>query len=60
MDIEELHKIACENKEETYTDPLSGFKVFTSYAHQKRGYCCGRGCRHCCYNHVNVPKNIKK
>lgn len=28
--------------------------VFTAAYHLKRGYCCGSGCRHCPYNHVNV------
>lgn len=23
------------------------FMVFTEKYHQKRGYCCGSGCRHC-------------
>ncbi|MEM6698445.1 MAG: DUF5522 domain-containing protein [Bacteroidota bacterium] len=30
--------------------------VFTAAYHLKRGYCCGNGCRHCPYDHVNVPK----
>ena len=30
--------------------------VFTSWYHLKRGTCCGSGCRHCPYGHVNVPK----
>ena len=29
--------------------------VFTAWYHLKRGYCCGSGCRHCPYGHVNVP-----
>ena len=24
--------------------------VFTSAYHQRRGYCCGTGCRHCPYD----------
>jgi hypothetical protein len=27
----------------------NGFWVFTAYYHQKRGYCCQNGCRHCPY-----------
>ncbi|CAE7942744.1 TDA3 [Symbiodinium necroappetens] len=27
----------------------------TEVAHKKRGKCCGCGCRHCPYNHANVP-----
>ncbi|CAA6800759.1 MAG: Unknown protein [uncultured Aureispira sp.] len=33
----------------------NGFYVFTALHHQKRGYCCGNGCRHCPY-----PKETKK
>ena len=29
--------------------------VLTVWYHLKRGYCCGSGCRHCPYDHVNVP-----
>ena len=31
--------------------------VFTAAYHLKRGYCCGSGCRHCPYDHVNVPRD---
>jgi broad specificity phosphatase PhoE len=27
-----------------------GRYVFTAHYHEKRGYCCGSGCRHCPYN----------
>ncbi|WMX14832.1 MULTISPECIES: DUF5522 domain-containing protein [unclassified Aureispira] len=33
----------------------NGLYVFTALYHQKRGYCCGNGCRHCPY-----PKDEKK
>ncbi|MCB0663544.1 MAG: hypothetical protein KDC24_12440 [Saprospiraceae bacterium] len=33
----------------------NGFYVMTAHFHQKRGYCCGNKCRHCPYNHENVP-----
>lgn len=32
-----------------------GLMVLTAWFHLKRGYCCGSGCRHCAYGHVNVP-----
>ncbi len=32
-----------------------GRYVFTAWYHLKRGTCCGSGCRHCPYGHVNVP-----
>jgi len=56
QDIEELHKFACEQGLDTYIDPASGFTVLTSQALIKRGVCCGNNCRHCPFNHVNVPK----
>lgn len=31
------------------------YMVFTATWHLKRGNCCGSGCRHCPYEHVNVP-----
>ncbi|UWZ81761.1 DUF5522 domain-containing protein [Occallatibacter riparius] len=33
----------------------NGLLVFTAAYHRKRGYCCGNACRHCPYDHVNVP-----
>ncbi len=27
----------------------NGLMVLTEYFHQKRGYCCKNGCRHCPY-----------
>lgn len=32
-----------------YVDPVSGLYVMTAAQLQKRGYCCGKGCRHCPY-----------
>ena len=32
--------------------------VFTAAYHLKRGYCCGSGCRHCPYDHANVPREL--
>ena len=33
----------------------NGLLVFTAAYHRKRGYCCGNNCRHCPFNHTNVP-----
>lgn len=33
----------------------NGLMVLTERYLSKRGYCCGNGCRHCPYGHVNVP-----
>eukprot|EP01038_Epipyxis_sp_PR26KG_P006485 gene6485-8918_t len=59
-DIEDIHELACLAGEMTYTDPISGYTVFTEISHLKRGNCCGNGCRHCPYNHINVKSNRKK
>eukprot|EP00747_Dinoflagellata_sp_TGD_P168547 gnl/TRDRNA2_/TRDRNA2_195168_c0_seq1.p1 gnl/TRDRNA2_/TRDRNA2_195168_c0~~gnl/TRDRNA2_/TRDRNA2_195168_c0_seq1.p1 ORF type:complete len:317 (+),score=56.52 gnl/TRDRNA2_/TRDRNA2_195168_c0_seq1:41-991(+) len=53
-DIEELHSRACAAGEDTYVDPATGYTVFTEDAHRRRGRCCGNGCRHCPYGHMNV------
>ncbi|MGQ0543467.1 MAG: DUF5522 domain-containing protein [Blastocatellia bacterium] len=53
-------------KQETDMSPLAegidfyfedGLMVLTRHFLQKRGYCCGNGCRHCPYDHINVPKS---
>lgn len=59
-DFDSIHNSACEKGEMTYTDPESGFQVFTELAHKKRGKCCGSGCRHCPFNHVNVKDKASK
>lgn len=46
---------ACAKGQETYIDPNTGLMVFTAVAHKNRGGCCGCRCRHCPYDHVNVP-----
>lgn len=44
------------SKEELfYIDKETGFLVFTEAYHLKRGYCCGSNCRHCPFDHINVP-----
>lgn len=32
-----------------------GYIVLTAKYHLDRGHCCGNGCRHCPYDHINVP-----
>mmetsp|Transcript_12854 Transcript_12854/g.24131 ORF Transcript_12854/g.24131 Transcript_12854/m.24131 type:complete len:742 (-) Transcript_12854:317-2542(-) len=55
-----LHKGACEKGQLTYMDPETGYQVFTEVAHRARGRCCGSGCRHCPYDHVNVKDKARK
>jgi len=49
------HAEACAAGELSYTDPATGFRVFTALGLERRGRCCGCGCRHCPYGHANVP-----
>lgn len=63
VDLEDFtaaHDAACERQEKFYTDPVTGYSVFTEYAHKLRGKCCGSGCRHCPYNHENVKDKTAK
>jgi hypothetical protein len=32
-----------------YVDPVTGLSVLTAKFLAERGWCCGRGCRHCPY-----------
>ena len=47
--IQTLHANACSSNLPTYTDPYTGYEVFTADFLRRRGYCCGNGCRHCPY-----------
>jgi ATP-binding cassette subfamily B (MDR/TAP) protein 1 len=51
-----LHRIACDMGADTYSDPTTGYGVFTEYALLQRGDCCGNACRHCPYGHIKVDK----
>jgi hypothetical protein len=53
-DIDAIHTRACANGEKFYNDPKTGYLVMTKVNHQARGKCCGSGCRHCPFAHVNV------
>ena len=61
-DIEDFytkHDDALSRGENTYTDPTTGFMVFTELTHLKRGKCCGNRCRHCPYGYANVKISNK-
>jgi len=58
-DIEEAHACAVRQGQLQYTDPKTGYSVFTQLASSQRGYCCGSGCRHCVYDHKNVKPERK-
>ncbi len=38
----------------------NGLTVLTEEFHLSRGYCCGNGCRHCPYDHEQVPPAIRQ
>jgi len=33
-----------------------GYMVFTAEFHLKRGECCGKGCKHCPFDYINVDE----
>jgi hypothetical protein len=35
----------------------NGFFIMTELFHQKRGFCCGNGCRHCAFDPAHVKNN---
>ncbi|WP_461140087.1 DUF5522 domain-containing protein [Spirosoma pomorum] len=41
--------------EDYYMTP-DGFLVFTAAYHQKRGYCCKNGCRHCPFGYKKTKE----
>lgn len=58
IDVEDcwqLHEAAVAAGKGSYTDPKTGYFVFTRLAHLERGRCCGSGCRHCPFGHERVP-----
>mmetsp|Transcript_17023 Transcript_17023/g.30831 ORF Transcript_17023/g.30831 Transcript_17023/m.30831 type:complete len:345 (+) Transcript_17023:327-1361(+) len=59
-DIEELHALAVQKGSITYTDPTTGFTVFTELAHLRRGTCCGNQCRHCPFGWENAANGTKR
>lgn len=54
--LEDLHHAACSKGVDTYSDPITGYSVFTEQALLKRGDCCGNACRHCPYGYIKVSK----
>lgn len=47
--VERIHVAACKRGDNGYVDPQTGLMVLTAHYLEKRGYCCGAGCRHCPY-----------
>jgi ATP-binding cassette subfamily B (MDR/TAP) protein 1 len=53
-EIDARHERAVAEGRDTYVDPETGYEVFTAAYLTRRGVCCGSGCRHCPFDHVNV------
>ena len=53
---QQAHDHACARGDSGYVDPTTGLFVFTRDFLVNRGWCCGNGCRHCPYDHVNVTR----
>ncbi len=45
----QAHAQALSAGEAMYVDPVTGLSVLTARFLADRGWCCGRGCRHCPY-----------
>ena len=56
MNQDQRHAAACTRGLDHYVDPHTGYRVFTAVALNRRGNCCGCGCRHCLFGHDLVPE----
>jgi hypothetical protein len=41
------HDLADDRQQDGYLDPRTGLFVLTAGYLFRRGFCCGKGCRHC-------------
>jgi hypothetical protein len=37
----------------------NGMVIMTEKYHKQRGFCCGNGCKHCCYEPKHIKNNKK-
>ena len=49
VEIIAAHQAALTRGDGGYIDPVTGLFVMSAALHAQRGFCCGRGCRHCPY-----------
>ena len=56
--IAEAHSLAIQKQLPTYTDPSTGYEVFTRVSLLTRNKCCGNVCRHCPYGYHNVSERL--
>ena len=59
MSNEARHLAALEAGQDYYLDEATGYQVLTRQALLNRGRCCGCGCRHCPFQHANVPQESR-
>ena len=57
---QDAHESACAAGVETYVDAVTGLVVFTRLAHERRGKCCGCGCRHCPFKAKRAVNTVGK
>ena len=56
---EQIRKEPIDQRTKLQTEDFyyeDGKMVMTKEYHLKRGTCCGNGCKHCPYEHINVKK----
>ena len=56
----EAHTAAQAQGAQLYTDPESGYSVFTAVGLLAQQTCCGSGCRHCPYGYFHTPPSHAK
>ena len=47
------------SKSNIYNDLNTRYNIYTEFSHIKRNKCCGRGYKHCPYDHVNVKDKVR-
>ena len=48
-EVVRAHEQALSAGDSMYVDPVTGLSVLSARFLADRGWCCGRGCRHCPY-----------
>ena len=57
--VQAAHDEAVRGGADGYTDPDTGYFVFTEAFLAARGTCCDSGCRHCPYNEHDRDKESR-
>jgi hypothetical protein len=51
-----LAQTSLKEGEDFYLD--GAYMVFTAAYHERRGYCCDSGCRHCPFRDLSLPSEL--